>query len=142
MTDKFARAFDPPDPATLLPSPVQSIQSSLYQRLRRSYGRQAGTVGWLLVRLAQPKHRDHASAVASVSALPRGPLGALAACARATLDAATRPDARELAAGIVTALGAVAELADGGDPVEAATLADYLTGMRMAAAERKKAGTP
>ncbi len=107
MTDRFASAFDPPDPSSLGTPAVQSVQASLYLRLKKARGNKAGDIGWLLVRLAQPDHPRHEPALAALSALGVGDLRALAVTARATCAApkiAARADARELAAAIVEQL--------------------------------------
>lgn len=107
MTDRFASAFDPPDPSSLGTPAVQSVQASLYLRLKKARGNKAGDIGWLLVRLAQPEHPRHESAIAAISALCVADLRGLAATARATLAApkiSARADARELAGAVVSAL--------------------------------------
>ncbi len=61
----IATAFDPPDPASLGTPAAQSVQCALFMRLKKTYGNRAGDVGWLLVRLGQPEHRDYEAALES-----------------------------------------------------------------------------
>lgn len=77
MTDRFARAFDAPSPDSLLRPAVTCLQASLYGRLKKRYGNKAGDLGWLLVRLAQPSHRDHASAMRALESRSSEDFGAM-----------------------------------------------------------------
>lgn len=137
MTDRFESAFDAPDPSSLGTPAVQSVQASLYLRLKKSRGNKAGDIGWLLVRSAQPEHPRHPAALAALSSLGLEGLRALAATARATSAApkiAARSDARALAQAIVDALDGVAVLIDGeptGAVVMPADLASYLAARRV-----------
>ncbi len=122
------------DTSNVVTPSIQSVQSSLYQRLKRTHGKNAGTVGWLLVRASQPTHRHHADALAALSTLAPPALAALTSTVRAMLGAPTiagRADSRELAQGIVEALEGVAALVDLG-PVTPAGLADFLAAVRGA----------
>jgi hypothetical protein len=127
---RFDGALDAPDASTLLPSATQSVQSSLYQRLRRTRGRRAGQVGWLLVRTAQPDHAAHADALAELSRIGAPGVRELAQIARGTATATTiagRADSRDLAQAIVAALDAIAaSLVSPGEVVTAGDLASYL----------------
>ena len=130
MKDRFASAFDAPDPATLGTPAVQSVQSSLYLRLKKSKGNKAGDIGWLLVRAAQPEHDRHASALAALSSQGTAGVRALVAVARLTLEApkiSSRPDARELARRIVVTLDIIASVLDGADPGYVVTPAELAT---------------
>lgn len=103
---RFDHAFDAPEPSTLGVSGIQSVQSSLYLRLRKTYGNKSGTMGWLLVRLAQPEHADHQAAFDALSSRPQT-LGGLLRIARATLaspNIASKPAARDVAGAVVSAL--------------------------------------
>ena len=44
----------------------QSVQSSLYQRLKRTWGKRSGAIAWTLVRAGQARHGAHAEAVAAL----------------------------------------------------------------------------
>lgn len=81
-----------------------SIQASLYNRLRRSRGKAAGSLGWLLVRLGQPGHREHAEAVELVSDRPTADLAALSLIVGAARAAARTAPARELCDAILLEL--------------------------------------
>lgn len=119
-------------PEDLLPPAQTSVQSSLYQRLRKPRGRQAGTVAWLLVRAAQPDHAHHADALAALSRLGISGTQDFAQIARATLAGSVisnRLETRELAQAIVDALDAIAPLLEGEPPdyvVSPADLAGFL----------------
>jgi hypothetical protein len=100
---KFDTAFDAPNPLSMLSPAMTSVQSSLYQRLRRSRGSKAGEVAWLLVRLVQRDHRDHKAATEAFDALPPSVLQDLWKVARATRDSPVirkRIDTAELATAI------------------------------------------
>jgi hypothetical protein len=83
-------AFLPPDPASLGVPALSTLQTSLFNRLRKTYGNRSGAMSWLLVRLAQPSHRDHMAALTAIEAQPTATLSALSlvvAAARAALVA-------------------------------------------------------
>ncbi len=109
MSDHFSKAFDPPIPGTTGVNPVQSVQSSLYLRLKKSRGNKAGTIGWLLVRAGQPEHPRHAEALEALEGLDASGLAEVLAVARATVGALSgKPDALALARLILDELEGVA----------------------------------
>ncbi len=73
----ISRAFDPPAVGALPGSVAQSVQSSLWQRLKPTYRDRAGDLAWLLVRLGQPDHREHGEACDAIMARPASELAAL-----------------------------------------------------------------
>jgi hypothetical protein len=101
---KFDAAFE------RLPGPgsfVQSVQSSLYMRLRRTYGRSSGALGWLLIRSAQPSHADHHEALMALASRPHEELELLIDAARGTASSPAilaRSEAAAFAAEIVRGL--------------------------------------
>lgn len=104
--DTFDRAFDPPTPGTTGVPAAQSVQSSLYLRLKKSRGDKAGAIGWLLVRAGQPEHPRNAAALAALASQGSG-LESLLATARATRAApavAGKLASRELAQAVVDAI--------------------------------------
>jgi hypothetical protein len=103
----ISRAFDPPTPGPLSTSVAQSVQSSLYQRLRKTYKDRAGDVGWLLVRLGQPDHREHDEACQAVNARSLADITAFLAVVRAAPRSRRTPAADDL----VRAIADVLELA-------------------------------
>lgn len=133
MSHRFADLLRPPSPsdleayrqARLDRSAVISVQMSLWRRLHpgRS-GADAGALSWLLIRLAQPDHRDHVEACRAISACALPHLAALLSIVRGARDAARSGPARELAARIAWRLDPDRE----GDPwrydPEAAAWAD------------------
>ncbi len=87
-------------------SAVQSVQSSLYMRLKKTHGSKAGAMGWMLVRLGQPDHEANGDANAAMHRNPAA-ISSLLAVARATAAAPVvvrRAESRELAGLIVEAL--------------------------------------
>jgi hypothetical protein len=42
---------------------VASVQSSLYQRLKRTWQKRSGAIAWQVVRAGQVGHRDHVTAL-------------------------------------------------------------------------------
>lgn len=82
----------------------QSLQSSLYQRLKRSRGAAAGQIGWMLLRLAQYEHRDHDEAADTFCALSKTDQRALLAIARDAARAMKTSESRELADAVITVM--------------------------------------
>lgn len=100
----FERAAPQAAPAT------QSVQSSLYRRLVRTHGKAAGDVGWMLVRAAQPGHRDHRSAVQALQRLELPSLRELSTVVAASARAmGAREDCAALCRRISAALRKVEE---------------------------------
>lgn len=58
-------------------SAVGSVQSSLYQRFRKSFGMRSGAVAWMLVRATQATHVDHDDALATLRKFPPDKLSTL-----------------------------------------------------------------
>ncbi len=100
-------AFLPPDFSRSTATAVAtSVQCSLYQRLRKSHGNRAGALAWLLVRLAQPDHREHEEAFDSLLSQPMPALAALSTIVGSARAAAGpgKPGVRELFDAIAVAL--------------------------------------
>lgn len=97
-------AFDPIDPSELGPPAYTTVQASLFNRLRKSHGKNAGNLAWLLVRLAQPDHREHEDAIALILERDAASLAALLSIVGAARAAARPPGARAMLAAIVEAL--------------------------------------
>ncbi len=98
-------AFLPPDfSSSRATAAATSAQCSLYQRLRKSHGNRAGALAWLLVRLAQPDHREHEEACEAVMAQSPADLTALLAVVRVACGAARAPGARDILVAISTVL--------------------------------------
>ncbi len=107
MSNPFDRAFDKPAANSLMTPAAQSVQASLYGRLKKKHGNNSGMLGWLLVRAAQPDHKQHAYAIEKLNDQTVADLAALLDVAEATLNAPViqgRPDAKSLAIDIVVAL--------------------------------------
>lgn len=106
---KFDHAFDRSPSVT---PAVTSLQTSLFSRLRRGYGRSAGTLGWLLVRLGQPDHGDYEAACEALRARPSTELLSLLGTVRAARAAlAGKPDVDALAGVVAGELEAIATVA-------------------------------
>ncbi len=107
MANRFDDAFEPPAPGSTGVSAVQSVQSSLYMRLKKTYGSKAGAMGWILIRLGQFDHPENGDANAALLRNPAA-LSPLLAVAKATAAAPVvsgRAESAELASNIVEALG-------------------------------------
>jgi hypothetical protein len=61
-------------------------------------------IGWLLVRLAQPQHRDHEAAIAAIERRPLAELVDLRAVVAAARSAAASDAVRDLADLVIAAL--------------------------------------
>ncbi len=98
-------AFDPPDFTRVRSaSAATSVQSSLYQRLRKTRGDKAGSLGWLLVRLGQPDHREFDDALEAIATRPLSDLVAFSALVSGARAAAKAPGASELCDAILNEL--------------------------------------
>ena len=97
-------AFDPVDPLSLGTPAYTSVQASLFNRLRKTRGKTAGDLGWLLVRLGQPDHREHAEACDTIMTRPASELAALSAVVVAARDSLKGPGPRELCSAILEVL--------------------------------------
>ncbi len=86
MTNRFDSAFEPPTPGSTGVSFVQTVQSSLYMRLKKTHGSKAGAMAWMLVRLGQPDHDQSLEANEAISRNPAA-ISGLLAVARATAGA-------------------------------------------------------
>lgn len=147
MTNRFAGAFDPPDPATLGTPVVQSVQSSLYQRLRRSKGGKAGSIAWLLVRAGTPKHAAHGEAMTILEGLSAGALAELLAVVRGSGGSpliSGRAACAELVRGIEAVLvglhDAALPVTEAEASAAAAGVASAVAAMRDARGAREKKG--
>jgi hypothetical protein len=98
-------AFLPIDPSTLGTPVAQSVQCALYMRLRKTHGKNAGNLGWLLVRLGQPNHREHDEACSAIMTRPSDELATLTIAVTSARTAAKTADARELCVAILDVLG-------------------------------------
>lgn len=102
---RFENAFRAPTPGSTRTSAQQSVQASLYGRLKRRYGDTAGDVGWLLIRAAQPEHRDHEEARAMLASREADELAFLASVASASVRAmAARAECAALAEAVRKAI--------------------------------------
>ena len=108
---KFDDALSPPTPGTTGTSVVQSVQSSLYQRLRKPRGDRAGTLAWMLIRLTQTDHRDHGDAQASLMTADPATLQLFSSVVSASRATATRSEVKAMLDGIAAELSAAAYLA-------------------------------
>lgn len=97
-------AFDPVDPKSLGTPVYTTVQASLFNRLRKSHGKNAGNLAWLLVRLAQPDHREHDEACQMILARDTAALAALSASVGEARTAARTDAARDMFATIVESL--------------------------------------
>lgn len=102
----ISRAFDPPSQAPLAGAVAQSVQSSLWQRLKPTYRDRAGDLAWLLVRLGQPSHREHDEAIETIMGRPASELAALSSVVAAPSRARRNADASALVAAILEVLSA------------------------------------
>ncbi len=125
MTNRFDAALLPATPHELVTEKpwLQRVQSSLYRRLASTYGNsRAGLVSWLLIRLAQPSHRDHRSCAESLASRHRersSELAALVVAARGARGAPTIagiPDAVAFLDRILRALSSLSEDVAAGEP--------------------------
>ena len=90
-------AFLPPDfSRSRATSAATSVQCSLYQRLRKSHADRAGALGWLLVRLGQPEHREHDEALETIMTRTPAELAALSSVVGAARAAAKGAGASEI----------------------------------------------
>ena len=106
---KFDRVNLERDPSSTARDAVinaaQSLQASLYQRLRKARGNSgAGMTGWMMVRLAQEDHADNGEAIDAVLAMTASELSALLTVARDARKAMRTPETRELADRVVEAM--------------------------------------
>ncbi len=84
---------------------AQSVQTSIFQRLRRaSGGPLAGRLAWMLIRSAQPDHNDHCEAYTALSILTGAELAVLLKAATGARDSMKDAAARALAGDIVDAV--------------------------------------
>ena len=97
-------AFDPIDPLSLGTPAYQTVQASIYGRLRKTRGKTAGDLGWLLVRLGQPSHREHEEALETIMTRPASELAALSTVVVAARDSLKGPGPRELCVAILEVL--------------------------------------
>ena len=97
-------AFDPIAPEDLGPPVFTTVQASLFNRLRSTRGKNAGNLAWLLVRLAQPDHREHDDACTLILAQPLADLTALLSVVSGARAGAKRVAARDMLAAIADAL--------------------------------------
>lgn len=102
----ISRAFDPPSHSPLVGAVAQSVQSSLWQRLKPAYRDRAGDLAWLLVRLGQPSHREHDEAVTAIMLRPASELAALSSAVGAAPRSPRSADASALVAAILEVLSA------------------------------------
>ena len=104
----ISRAFDAPSTEPLPAAVAQSVQSSLWQRLKPKYRDRAGDLAWLLVRLAQPEHREHDEACEAIMARSSEDLADLLSVVCAAPRAPRNPSAaamvRDVASVIETAI--------------------------------------
>ncbi len=85
---------------------AQSVQTSLFQRLRKEHGGPlAGRLAWLLVRSTQERHSDCNDANAALASLPVEKLQTLASAARGARDNLRDRDAAALAGEVAEVLG-------------------------------------
>ncbi len=82
----------------------QSVQSSLYVRLKKLYPSTSGDVAWALIRAATPEHPLSESAIRDLVALDAHDFYALVLVARKTRAAARNDAWRELADAVLAAL--------------------------------------
>lgn len=101
----FRNAFDPPDPASLAAPLVQSVQCAIYMRLRKTHGNKAGALGWLIVRLGQPEHRDFEESMQLAMAQEPATLAAFSRIVRDARAGARAPGAGSLCDLILDGLG-------------------------------------
>jgi hypothetical protein len=100
----ISKAFDPPSDAPAF-SPAQRVQCAIFRRLRPRYRDRAGDLGWLLVRLGQPEHREHEAAVEGVLTRSLAELTYLLEVIRTTRSMAKTADARAFCDAIITIFG-------------------------------------
>ncbi len=101
----ISRAFDPPDfAAAAAVDSAKSVQTSLFQRLKKKYGNRAGDLGWLLVRLGQPQHREHGAALDAIVTRPVEELTLFQSLVSAASSAAKTQGARDMCGVILTSL--------------------------------------
>lgn len=106
---KFDKVNAPTDPADLdratVTSGALSLQSSIFQRLKRKLGSsKAGQTGWMMVRLAQEDHADHAEAKGAADNMTIEGLGDLVVVAEAATKAMTTSTSRNLGEAVVKGL--------------------------------------
>ncbi len=104
-------AFLPIDPSTLGTPVAQSVQCSLYMRLKKTHGKNAGSLGWLLVRLGQPEHREHDEAIEMIMGRPSADLVALSSVVGSARAAAKTPAARDLCGAVIEVINLAIESA-------------------------------
>lgn len=97
-------AFAPLSPDDIGTPAYVSVQASLFNRLRKQHGKNAGNLAWLLVRLAQPDHREHDEACAMIVARDSASLSALLSTVSTARDAARPAGARAMCEAIAEAL--------------------------------------
>lgn len=97
-------AFLPPDPNSLGAPVAQRVQCAIYMRLKKTHGNRAGALGWLLVRLGQPDHREHDEALDTIMTRAPSELAALSSAVGAARAAAKAPGAVELCVAILEVL--------------------------------------
>ncbi len=98
-------AFDPPDFTRQNQlNTAKSVQTSLFHRLRKTRGDKAGSLGWLLVRLGQPDHREYDDALEAIGSRPLSDLLAFSALVSGARAAAKAPGASELCDAILSEL--------------------------------------
>lgn len=81
-----------------------SVQASLYQRLRKTWGLRAGHIAWAVVRAGQDYHEGHAVAVAQLGNASASQLAEIISVVRATKAKPKNDICRDLCADILDAL--------------------------------------
>ncbi len=86
---------------------VASLQTSLFQRLRKAHGGPlAGRLSWLLVRAGQGDHDDHMGALSELAEFPPETIRTFIDAASRARDSLPSPHASRLAGAVVEALAA------------------------------------
>lgn len=81
-----------------------SVQASLYQRLRKTWGLRAGHIAWAVVRAGQDFHDGHAAAMAQLGNASAAQLGEIIVAVSATRAKPKSDTCRELCDNILDTL--------------------------------------